>query len=418
MRTALRRNVVLAAALAACAACGDSSDGTGTLVLPHVDGGGGANDASVAGMDGATGPNDAGAGSDARADGAAPVDAAPPLKTRTLVYVGADDQKIHLFALDRATAKLTPIATYPAGNFPSFLAFDVARGRVFATNENDGAVAAFALDPATGALTAKNTVPSGSGTTHISLDRTGSYLLAANYGGASAAVLAVKADGSLGAVTQTVSTGANPHCFITSSSNAFAFLAEKGADAIAQYTFDASTGKLAPNPAAALVSTPAGAGPRHIAFHPSNAFAYVVAENASTVTTYAYDAGNGTLAAIHTVSSLPAGFTGANTGAEIQVASSGQFVFASNRGDDSVVTFAVDPTSRKLTFASRASTTGKTPRHFSLDEPDGLVFVANQASNDVVAFHLDPTTGALSSPVTTTLNAAPYYVEAIVVPAP
>jgi 6-phosphogluconolactonase len=396
------------AALALLAAC-SSSDTLGNAGLPLGDGGRFVQDATD--RDSAS-PSDA-----SGADAAAPIDGALPAPTRTLVYVGADDSKIHVFALDRASATLTALAAYPAGNFPSFIAFDVARGRVFTTNENDGAVAAFALDTKTGALTPKNTVTAGAGTTHVSLDRTGAWILAANYGGASASVFPVNADGSLGAAAQTLATGANPHCALTSSANDFAFIVEKGADEIAEYAFDATSGQLTPN-TVPHVATAAGAGPRHLVFHPSAAFAYVIAENASTVTTYAYDANAGTLSPVQTISTLAAGFTGTNTGAEVQVTASGRFVLASNRGDDSIVTFAVDPTSRTLAFASRASTGGKTPRHFSLDEPDGVALVANQDSGTIAVFHLDATTGALTPATTALVGAAPYYVQAIALPAP
>jgi 6-phosphogluconolactonase len=206
---------------------------------------------------------------------------------------------------------------------------------------------------------------------------------------------------------------------VASPANDYAFVVAKGSDQIAQYTLDAAQGTLAPNPTAAFVHTPAGAGPRHLAFHPGGAWAYVIDENDSTVRAYTYDATKGTLTEMQSISSLPPGFTGANTGAEIQIARSGRFVFVSNRGDDSVVTLSVDAASGKLAYVARTSTGGKTPRHFSLDEGDGVLLAANQASDDVVVFRLDPTTAALTQVgAPTSIGAGAYYVQAISLPAP
>ena len=413
----LRFGSLCCAHAALALSCGAASDGTSALA-PGTPTDAAAPMGSDASTDASTDASPMLQQDAMRSTADAGVDAAPPHRTRTLIYVGAADSKIHVLSLDRSTAALTPVAAYAAGNFPSFLAFDVPRRRVFATNENAGAVAAFTLDPTTGALSPNGTVSAGSGTTHISLDATGSFLFAANYGGASAAVLPVRADGSLGAATQTLTTGANPHCMIASPSNAFAFLVVKGADTIAQYAFDATMGTLSPNAVAPVVKTAAGAGPRHLTFHPNGAFAYLIDENDSTMMAFTYDAAAGTLTNIQTLSSRAPNAVGANTGAEVQVARSGSFVYASNRGDDDVVTFAVDPASGKLAFASSVATGGNTPRHFSLDEADGLALVANQGSGNVVAFRVDGKTGVLTKATDTPIGAAPYFVEGIALPAP
>jgi 6-phosphogluconolactonase len=159
--------------------------------------------------------------------------------------------------------------------------------------------------------------------------------------------------------------------------------------------------------------TAVGAGPRHIAFHPSAPFAYRIAETASTMTSYAFDTSKGTLSALATLSTLPAGFTGTNTGAEVEVAPSGRFVYGSNRGSDTIAVFAVDATTGQLTAVDHTPTGGQTPRHFSIDPTGQILLVANQGTGNVVTFRMDAATGKLTQLGTTPVGASPFYVQAV-----
>jgi 6-phosphogluconolactonase len=209
-------------------------------------------------------------------------------------------------------------------------------------------------------------------------------------------VFPVGAGGALGAAADAQSPGDKAHLAITSPSGGYAFVPCLGAGIVAQYTFDADKGKLAPNPAG-NASPPPGSGPRHLAFHPSERFAYGVNELTSTLTTYTYDKSKGTLAPLETKSTLPAGFAQTNTGAEVAVHPNGRFVFASNRGHDSIAAFSIDASSGLVTPLGHTPTGGKTPRSFALDAKGAFLFVANQASDTVQAFRVDAATGGLTA---------------------
>ena len=299
-----------------------------------------------------------------------------PPKDATFVYVGTytsthqKSQGIYLFWLrnEGSDATLVPLGVAAETPDPTFLALDTKRRLLFCANEissfqgkPSGAVSSFSIDPTTGKLKLINQQPSmGTGPCQLVLDKTGRNILVANYSGGSFAVLPVDSNGRLGeptCVIQDTGTGPNPkrqesahaHCVTMSPDNQFAFVCDLGLDKVMSYKFDAEHGKLTPNDPP-FFRVKAGAGPRHLVFHPNGKFAYIINELASTLTTLAYDAKAGAFTELQTVSSLPAFYHGHNTAAEIAIVPSGKFLFASNRGSDSVELFAVDPEKGTLTF--------------------------------------------------------------------
>lgn len=319
---------------------------------------------------------------DARADGAQPdATTTAPL----FVLVGSGDGKIRVFSVAEPGGALTAMGTASPGGNPSFLAMDPALRRVYAVDEANAQVRAFSFDPKLGSLTDLGTpvASGGGGPTHVSIDASGKWVLAANYGGGTASVFPILGNGAVGAASDTQAPGPKAHLAISNPSGGFVFVPALGANVVAQYKLDGGTGKLAANGTA---SPPANAGPRHLAFRPDEKFAYGINETASTMTTYAFDKGTGKLAAGATISTLPPSFAGANTGAEVVVHPSGAFVYGSNRGHDSIVTFASDPTTGALTLVGHTPTGGKTPRSFALDPSAKLLFAANQQSGTVAAF--------------------------------
>lgn len=351
--------------------------------------------------------SDAGDGAPA-SDGRPAVDA-PQATGPVIVYVGDYGSHIHIYRMDRATLALTPVGEATTGAAPSFLAFDPQRRWLVAVNENDDAVESFAIAPATGLLTRVDGASSqGGGPAHVAVDATGAWVLVANYGGGTAAVLPIAADGALGAPAATVSPGANAHQVILDSGNAVAYVPSLGSDRVAVYGFNATTGALAARTPAAA---PTGSGPRHLALAPDGTHAWVMNEHTSTVTTYAVG-NSGALAAGASVSSLPAGFGGANTGAEIAVHPSGRWVYASNRGHDSIAVFDVGA-GGALTLAANTPTGGATPRHFSLVPGGEALLVANQNGGSIHAFHVDGDTGRLTSVGQVATVTSPAFVGAI-----
>jgi 6-phosphogluconolactonase len=370
---------------------------------------------SAAGSDGSIdASNDAGPRDSSTTDVTAPVGA-------LVAYISGYDPTIGVYSVDPTSGALSMTShTTSFGTSPSFLALSPSAKYLYALDENaTGQVGAYAVDAATGALAFLASVSShGNGPAFLSVDGTGNFVLVANYGDGTVAVLPVQADGSLGAAVVTRSVGANAHMIVADPSNRYVFVPCLGADYVAQFLFDDATGALTPN-AVATVSTPSGAGPRHLAFHPTLPYAYLLSETASTITPFALDGTTGRLSALDSPqSTIPNGFSGTNTGAEVRVHPSGRFLLASNRGDDSIVVLSIDQTTGKITYVSRTSSGGMTPRDFTLDPGGAFLYAANQGSDTVVPFRVDASQGAITSNGGSTSATMPSFVGVFRLPAP
>ncbi|MDT5295193.1 MAG: 6-phosphogluconolactonase [Acidobacteriota bacterium] len=334
-----------------------------------------------------------------------------------LVYVGTYTQGrsegVYLLRLSLASGELKLVGSTHGVVNPSYLTLDVRRRFLYAVNEveefagrKSGAVSAFAVDQRTGALRFLNQQPSrGGAPCYVTADGSGRFVLVANYVGGNVAVLPVLKDGTLGAATdvkQHQGSGANrerqegphAHCIVLDRANRYAYSCDLGTDKVMVYRFDARGGRLTPNepPAAPM---PPGAGPRHLTFHPGGKFAYVLNELNSTVTAFAQDRARGTLKELQTIGTLPAGFAGANTAADIHATPDGRFLYCSNRGHDSIAAFGVDATTGGLRPIGHTPTAGKTPRNFAIDPTGTYLLAANQNSDTIVTFRIDPPTGTL-----------------------
>ena len=332
------------------------------------------------------------------------------------VYIGTytdrDSKGIYVYRFN--SGRLHPIGSLAAEIVsPSFLAVDPSHRFLYAVNETDtfqgqptGGVSAFAIDRKTGRLKLLNQVSSGgAGPCFVSLDRSGKCVLVANYSSGSVAVFPVLPGGRLGkpsAFVQHEGHSVNaerqerPHAHDISVSpdNRFALAADLGLDKLLVYRFDAAEGSLAPNdPPSASVDP--GSGPRHFVFDPGGHFVYLLNEIKSTVTTFSYNAEQGTLHELQTVPALPAGFTGENTAAEIALGRSGKFLYASNRGQDAIAVFAIDAR-HTLKSVGHVPTLGKEPRNFAIDPTGAYLLAANQNSSNIVVFHVSPATGRLT----------------------
>jgi 6-phosphogluconolactonase len=337
-----------------------------------------------------------------------------------VAYASGYSPDIDWFSVDSTTGGLASVGDVASfGTSPSFLAVNPAATHLYAVDENaTGQVGAYSIDPKSGALTFQNAVSSGgNGPPFVSVDATGKFVLVANYGDGSVSVLPVLADGSLGAAVDTESVGAEAHMIVTDPTNHFVFVPCKGVDYVAQFVFNSMTGKLTPN-AVPRVATATGAGPRHLAFHPNGRYAYLINETNSTLSLYGFDATAGTLHEIQTVSTIPSTFTGTNTAAEVHVHPSGAWTFGSNRGDDSLVVFAIDASTGKMTLVGFTPSGGTMPRDFTLDPTGTFLYAANQGTGNVVPFRFDATSGSLS-PVATSLTVpAASFVGLVVLPGP
>lgn len=336
-----------------------------------------------------------------------------------VAFVSGYGPKLATFSVAPATGALTAASSIDAfGAAPSFLATNRAATNLYAVDESSpGRVGAYAIDKATGALTYLNDVGSaGDAPAHVSVDATGKWVFVANYMSGTVAVLPVGAGGRLGAATDTQSAGVNAHMIVADPSNQWVFVPCLGSDWVAQYRFDQVSGKLTAN-AVPHVTTASAAGPRHLAFHPNGKRAYLLNEKASSLTALSLDLATGRLTPIETKSTLPSGFAGANTTAEVWVHPSGKWVYASNRGDDSIATFSLDATTGAMTLVGHAKTGGAKPRDFTLDPTGAFLYAANQGSDSVVPFRIDaagrpaPTASAVTAP-------QPTFVGLVRLPAP
>jgi 6-phosphogluconolactonase len=189
--------------------------------------------------------------------------------------------------------------------------------------------------------------------------------------------------------------GPHAHSIDLSPDNRFAYVDDLGLDELLVYRFDSTKGSLTPNDPPFAKLDP-GVGPRHFALRPDGKFAYVVTEIGRNVMVFSVDAAKGTLQHLQTVTTLPKDFTGRNDDAEIEVVPSGKFLYASNRGHDSIAVFAVDSAKGTLTTVEITSTGGKEPRSFEIDPTGKLLFAANQKSDNIVVFKIDAKTGKLT----------------------
>jgi len=329
-------------------------------------------------------------------------------------YTGAKSKGIYVSRFDSATGRLTAPELAVTTPSPSFLAIHPSRRFLYASGETTvlegkrvGAVSAFSLNRNTGQLTLLNRQSSGgAGPCHVAVDESGKCLLVANYGSGSIAALPIQADGSLaepGTIIQHEGSSVNPerqagphaHFIIPDPANRFALACDLGLDRVLVYRFDPAKAMLVANDPP-FASVKPGLGPRHLAFHPSGRFAFLISEMGSTLTTFTYDAKRGALKEVQTVSTLPETFAGKSFCAEVQVHPSGKFVYGSNRGHDSIAVFGFDPKRGQLTCLQHQSTQGKTPRHFAFDPTGKWLLAENQGSDSVVVFRVDAKTGQLS----------------------
>jgi 6-phosphogluconolactonase len=329
-------------------------------------------------------------------------------------YTGPNSKGIYAYRFDSMAGTLDSLGLVGEMVRPSFLALHPNRRFLYAVSElgNDGrvngSITAFAIDHKSGALTALNTVTSGGGgSCHLVVDKTGRALVAANYGSGSVASFTVNRDGSLGGPNSLIKhtgssidpkrqTGPHAHAVVLSANNRFVLVPDLGLDQIRIYRLHADAGTLtAADPRFATAK--AGSGPRHLAFSPDSRFAYSLHEMGSMVTVWAFSAASGKLAEVQTISTLPEDFHGENNSAEIEVDAKGRFLYASNRGHDSITVFAIERGTGKLNVVEYVPTQGHIPRNFKIDPTGRFLFAANQNTNNIVIFKIDAQTGRLTS---------------------
>lgn len=326
---------------------------------------------------------------------------------RTTKERGARGEGIRVFKVAADGGRWEPVQLVGDLVNPSFLAFNKSKDRLYTVHGDGNTATSFAVEAGTGKLTKINAQSTGGGNpVHLAVDPTGKFLVVANYASGNVAVLPVEADGALGQLRPPVDLpgepgphrveqkGSHPHEVVFDPSGRFVIAPDKGLDAIFVLGFDADAGVLSIH---GKTKTREGAGPRHVVFAPGKPFAYVVDELDSSVTAYAWDGAKGELTPLQALPSTPAAFTGDNRAAEIAISPDGRFVFVSNRGHDSVGTFAVDPASGVLAAVSWAKTGGRGPRFITTDPTGRFVYAANELTDSIVQLAVAPGDGRLDA---------------------
>ena len=322
-------------------------------------------------------------------------------------YTGGSSEGIYVYNLNMSSGELTYESHIAGVENPSFLALSPDNRHLYAVNENeDGGVTSFAVASGSGELTEINRKPSGGSLPcSIMVDRTGSSVLVANYGSGTVSAFPVLENGSLGdsatfiqhegsSVDPNRQEGPHAHMIITDPANKYAFVPDLGMDRIMIYQLEPETARLTAHEPA-YVQVRAGGGPRHLDFHPTVRFAYVINEMGNAITAFEYEASTGSLSEIQMVNTLPVDFRGSSSTADIHITPSGDFLYGSNRGHDSLAIFSIDQTTGLLTPLAIESTRGENPRNFGIDPTGTFLLVANQSTDSVTTFRIDQTSGAL-----------------------
>jgi len=323
--------------------------------------------------------------------------------SRTTRERNARGDGISVYAVDQDRGTLVLIQVVTGLINPSFLALNRVGDRLYAVHGDQRDVSVWTVDKATGKLTFLNRQScEGANPVHLALDASERFLVVSNHISGTLAVLNIAEDGSLCGVHQLLALEgpagphrveqpfSKPHFNLFDHSGKYVLVPDKGLDRVFSFRFDDGTLHPAEQP---FVVTREGAGPRHLALHPKAPFAYVVNELDSTVTTYGFDASTGGLQPLQILSSLPDTFTGNSRASEIEVDRSGRFVYASNRGYDSIAVFAIDPVSGLLNPVAFTPTEGRTPRFFTLTPNGRYLFALNEDSDTIVTMALDLQSG-------------------------
>ncbi|MCO8165436.1 lactonase family protein [Pseudomonas sp. 21LCFQ010] len=326
---------------------------------------------------------------------------------RTTRERNARGDGINVYKVDQATGSLAHIQLVDRLTNPSFLTLSKNQNFLYCVHGDREEASAFAINQ-DGTLSLLNTVTTGGlNPVSLAIDPENRFLVVSNHSSGSLAVIAIQTDGKLGELVQcTIMEGpigphrieqnnAKPHFNPFDPSGRFIIVPDKGLDRVFSFEFDSTSGTFIPASVPYVVSRE-GAGPRHIAFHPTLPRAYAINELDSTATTYEFDNATGGLTALQVLSSLPESFVGTSRAAEIEVDKAGLFLYASNRGYDSIALFSINKQNGLLTFVEAFPTGGRTPRFFALSPSGQFLYAANEDTDTIITFSVEPATGRLS----------------------
>ncbi len=337
--------------------------------------------------------------------------------SRTTRERNARGEGISVYRVNQEHGTLELVQLLKGLTNPSYLALNENAAMLYAVHGDTRDVSAFRIDRGNSHLSFVNRQNTqGRNPVYLAIAPSGKHLVVTNHIDPSLAVFPINSDGSLAELSQLLEISgepgphrieqqhAKPHCNLFSVDGQHVLVPDKGLDRIFSFRFEAGRLSAAAEPS---ISTRETAGPRHIAFHPQGAMAYVINELDSTVTAYRYVAKTGELSALQILPSLPASYTGNSRAAGIQVDQQGRFLYVSNRGHDSIAVFAIDPQTGLLSFIEATSSTGRTPRFFTLTPNGRYLFALNEDSDSIAAFAVDPEQGTLQATGFSTSSGSP-----------
>lgn len=346
-----------------------------------------------------------------------------------VVYISvAGEKRIAIYQVDSADGRLSRVGDISTTGEPGALTTDPKRRFLFAALRSTGELAAFRIEPITGKLTHINTVAGGADPAHISVDKKGKFLLTAYYVAGQITVHSIADDGSLSQQPkQTLKTKEKAHAVVFSPWGSAVLVPHTGPDVIYSFSWVGDEAILGNGIMKGEFETPKKTGPRHIVFHPTLEIrggihvdaqvAYVVNEQGGSVTMYhaILNPFNWFLESKQTLSTLPADFKGTNACAEIRLHPSNRFLYASNRGHDSIAAFSVAKDTGELTSLGQTPTE-KTPRSFDVDPSGKFLFAAGESSGRLAAYRINEDSGALKSIATYDIGKTPWWVMAVRLP--
>ena len=320
------------------------------------------------------------------------------------------DHKIAIYSLNSETGDLTHQEDISVPGGPAPFAVSPDKSHAYVGLRDDFKMASYDIDESSGSLTQSGTVDLESDPCYVSVDNTGRHLLSAYYAAGHIAVHPIDESGAVGdAPTEWIATRHRAHCAQTDSSNSYTFLPHvDDSNAIYQYKFDDQTGKLTPNDPP-IIEPPAGHGPRHYVYHPNGRFIYFDNEQDSSVTAYTFNSISGTIEAFQTLSTLPSDWSGSNSNAQIHMSPDGSYLYAANRGHNSIAMFAVDGDSGELTSLGQQSSLG-TPRAFGID-PTGKFMIVGGLDNGDLATYTINSNGTLTHLETRHVGDQPMWIH-------
>jgi 6-phosphogluconolactonase len=328
--------------------------------------------------------------------------------TQQLPHVrGQSAEGVYVYRMEQASGALRRQSAVGGLANPSFVNVDAGRRFAYAVQETDtfeghvgGGVSVLAIDQETGDLTLLGSQPThGAHPCYVEVAEGGRWLLVANYSGGNVCVLPIAGDGTIGPTVTVVDhdgphphhDGPHPHSFVSAPGGRLALVPDCGLDRLYVYALDAQSGTLTPHAPPWATLAP-GAGPRHLAWNADGTILYCINERNSTLTVFAWDGASGSLRELQTLSTLPEGFSGSNSTADVHVHPNGRFVYGSNRGHNSIASFAVQPDGT-LRPTGHTSTEGRIPRNFAIDPTGTWLLAANQDTNNIATFSIDAESG-------------------------